>query len=57
MIEAYFRIQHHLRDRVRLVSISPREHEKGTCPLSHTSFDDPVAGELSLLDQLAAPAA
>lgn len=50
-------LQHHLRDRVRLVRISRREHEKGTCPLGHTSLDAPAAGEYSLLDQLAAPAA
>ena len=50
-------LQHHLRDRVRLVRISRREHEKGSCPLGHTSLDAPVAGEYSLLEQLAAPAA
>jgi len=50
-------LQHHLRDRVRLVRISRREHEKGTCPLGHTSLDAPAAGELSLLEQLAAPVA
>ena len=50
-------LQHHLRDRVRLVRISRREHEKGTCPLGHTSLDAPAAGESSLLEQLAAPAA
>jgi len=50
-------LQHHLRDRVRLVRISRREHEKGTWPLGHTSLDAPVAGELSLLEQLAAPVA
>ncbi len=50
-------LQHHLRDRVRLVRVSRREHEKGTCPLGHTSLDAPVAGEHSLLEQLAAPAA
>jgi RNA polymerase sigma-B factor len=49
-------LQHHLRDRVRLVRISRREHEKGTCPLGHASLDAPAAGEHSLLDQLAAPA-
>jgi RNA polymerase sigma factor (sigma-70 family) len=48
-------LQHHLRDRVRLVRISRREHEKGTWPLGHTSLDAPAAGELSLLEQLAAP--
>ncbi len=50
-------LQHHLRDRVRLVRISRREHEKGTWPLGHISLDAPAAGEHSLLDQLAAPAA
>ena len=48
-------LQHHLRDRVRLVRISRREHEKGTCPLGHASLDAPAAGEHSLLDQLASP--
>ena len=48
-------LQHHLRDRVRLVRISRREHEKGTWPLGHSSLDAPVAGEHSLLEQLAAP--
>jgi RNA polymerase sigma-B factor len=50
-------LQHHLRDRVPLVRISRREHEKGTCPLSHTSLVTPVADEHSLLDEMAAPAA
>ena len=50
-------LQHHLRDRFRLVRISRREHEKGTWPLGHTSLDASAAGELSLLEQLAAPAA
>jgi RNA polymerase sigma factor (sigma-70 family) len=54
-------LQHHLRDRVRLVRISRREHEKGTCPLGHISLDataDATAdGEPCLLDQLAAPEA
>ena len=50
-------LQHHLRDRVRLMRISRREHEKGSYPLGHTSLDAPVAGEHSLLEQLAAPAA
>ena len=51
-------LHHHLRDRVRLVRISRREHEKGTCPLGHRSLDlCPAAeGEESLLDQLVAPA-
>lgn len=50
-------LQHHLRDRVRLVRISRRQHEKGTCPLGHVSLDVPVEGEHSLLDQLPAPQA
>ncbi len=51
-------LHHHLRDRVRLVRISRREHEKGTCPLGHRSLDVSPAGEgeESLLDQLVAPA-
>ena len=48
-------LQHHLRDRVRLVRVSRREHEKGTCPLGHASLDAAAAGEHSLLDQLASP--
>jgi RNA polymerase sigma-B factor len=50
-------LQHHLRDRVRLVRISRREHEKGTWSLGHTSLNAPAAGESSLREQLAAPAA
>jgi len=48
-------LQHHLRDRVRLVRISRRQHEQGTCPLGHVSLDVQVEGEYSLLDQLASP--
>jgi RNA polymerase sigma-B factor len=50
-------LHHHLRDRVRLVRISRREHEKGTCSLGHQSLDIcPTAeGEELLLDQLVAP--
>jgi DNA-directed RNA polymerase specialized sigma24 family protein len=44
-------LQHHLRDRVRLVRISRREHEKCTWPLGHTSLDAPAAGESSLVEQ------
>jgi RNA polymerase sigma-B factor len=49
-------LHHHLRDRVRLVRISRREHERGTCPLGHRSLDLCPAGESeeSLLDQLVA---
>jgi RNA polymerase sigma-B factor len=50
-------LQHHLRDRVRLVRISRREHEKGTCPLGHTSLDATSDGVPCMLDQLAAPEA
>jgi RNA polymerase sigma factor (sigma-70 family) len=50
-------LQHHLRDRVRLVRISRREHEKGTCPLGHISLDATADGEPCLLDQLASPEA
>jgi RNA polymerase sigma factor (sigma-70 family) len=50
-------LQHHLRDRVRLVRISRREHEKGTSPLGHISLDATADGEPCLLDQLAAPEA
>ncbi|MBM5816152.1 MAG: sigma-70 family RNA polymerase sigma factor [Cyanobacteria bacterium K_Offshore_surface_m2_239] len=45
-------LQHHLRDCVRLVRVSRREHEKGTCPLGHSSLDARAAGESSLLEQL-----
>jgi RNA polymerase sigma factor (sigma-70 family) len=50
-------LQLHLRDRVRLVRISRREHEKGTCPLGHISLDATADGEPCLLDQLATPEA
>ena len=50
-------LQHHLRDCVRLVCISRREHETGTWLLGHTSLDASVAGELSLPEQLATPVA
>ena len=50
-------LQHNLRDRVRLVRISRREHEKGTCPLGHISLDATSDGEPCMLDQLAAPEA
>jgi RNA polymerase sigma factor (sigma-70 family) len=50
-------LQHHLRDRVRLVRLSRREHEKGTCPLGHISLDACLDGEHSLLEQLVAPVA
>jgi RNA polymerase sigma-B factor len=50
-------LQHHFRDRVRLVRISRSKHEKGTWPLGYTSLDAPAADELSLVEQLAAPSA
>jgi RNA polymerase sigma-B factor len=48
-------LQHHLRDRVRLVRVPRRLHEQGHCPLRHLSLDASVDGEPYLLDQLAAP--
>jgi RNA polymerase sigma factor (sigma-70 family) len=50
-------LQHHLRDRVRLVRIPHRLHEQGQCPLGHFSLDASADGEPCLLDQLAAPEA
>jgi len=46
-------LQHHLRDRVRLVRIPHRLHEQGQCPLGHLSLDASADGEPCLLDQLA----
>jgi RNA polymerase sigma factor (sigma-70 family) len=48
-------LQHHLRDRVRLVRIPHRLHEQGQFPLSHCSLDAHADGEPCLLDQLASP--
>jgi RNA polymerase sigma-B factor len=48
-------LQHHLRDRVRLVRVPRRLHEQGQCPLRHLSLDAIADGEACLLDQLAAP--
>jgi len=48
-------LQHHLRDRVRLVRIPHRLHEQGQCPLGHFSLDASSDGEPCLLDQLASP--
>jgi len=48
-------LQHHLRDRVRLVRVPRRLHEQGQCPLGHLSLDASTDGEPCLLDQLAAP--
>jgi DNA-directed RNA polymerase specialized sigma24 family protein len=48
-------LQHHLRDRVRLVHVPRRLHEQGQCPLGHISLDGHAAGEPCLLDQLASP--
>ncbi len=50
-------LQHHLRDRVRLVRMPRRLHEQGQCPLGHLSLDASSDGESSMLDQLAAPEA
>ena len=50
-------LQHHLRDRVRLVRMPRRLHEQGQCPLGHLSLDASSDGEPCLLDQLAAPEA
>jgi len=50
-------LQHHLRDRVRLVRVPRRLHEQGQCPLGHISLDASTDGEPCLLDQLAAPEA
>jgi len=50
-------LQHHLRDRVRLVRVPRRLHEQGQCPLGHLSLDATAEGEPSMLDQLAAPEA
>jgi RNA polymerase sigma-B factor len=50
-------LQHHLRDRVRLVRVPRRLHEQGQCPLGHSSLDASTDGEPCLLDQLAAPEA
>ncbi len=48
-------LQHHLRDRVRLVRVPRRLHEQGQCPLGHVSLDASLDGEPSRLDQLAPP--
>jgi RNA polymerase sigma factor (sigma-70 family) len=50
-------LQHHLRDRVRLVRVPRRLHEQGQCPLGHSSLDASTDGEPCLLDHLAAPEA
>jgi RNA polymerase sigma-B factor len=50
-------LQHHLRDRVRLVRVPRQVHEQGQCPLRHLSLDASPDGEPCLLDQLAAPEA
>jgi RNA polymerase sigma-B factor len=48
-------LQHHLRDRVRLVRVSRREHERGTHPLGHGSLDALLPSGGTALDLLAAP--
>jgi RNA polymerase sigma-B factor len=50
-------LQHHLRDRVRLVRVPRLVHEQGQCPLGHSSLDARADGEPCLLDQLASPEA
>ena len=50
-------LQHHLRDRVRLVRVPRRLHEQGQCPLGHSSLDAQADSEPCMLDQLAAPEA
>jgi RNA polymerase sigma-B factor len=50
-------LQHHLRDRVRLVRVPRRVHEQGQCPLGHSSLDASSDGGPSMLDQLASPEA
>ncbi len=50
-------LQHHLRDRVRLVRVPRRLHDQGQCPLGHISLDAQPDGEPCMLDQLAAPEA
>lgn len=45
---------HHLSDRVRLVRISQRAHEKGVYRLGHSRLDTHVARQHSILNQLAA---
>ncbi|WP_094561223.1 sigma-70 family RNA polymerase sigma factor [Synechococcus sp. 8F6] len=50
-------LQHHLRDRVRLVRVPRRLHEQGQCPLGHSSLDAQADGEPCLLDLLASPEA
>ncbi|MCP9895388.1 sigma-70 family RNA polymerase sigma factor [Vulcanococcus limneticus Candia 3F8] len=47
-------LQHHLRDRVRLVRVSRREHEKVTWPLMHLSLDAAAEGMAPLVEQLPA---
>jgi RNA polymerase sigma factor (sigma-70 family) len=50
-------LQHHLRDRVRLVRVPRRVHEQGQCPLGHSSLDASSDGGPCMLDQLASPEA
>ena len=50
-------LQHHLRDRVRLVRVPRRVHEQGQCPLGHSSLDASFDGGPCMLDQLASPEA
>jgi RNA polymerase sigma factor (sigma-70 family) len=50
-------LQHHLRDRVRMVRVPRRLHEQRCCPLGHSSLDAQADGEPCPLAQLAAPEA
>ena len=49
-------LQHHLRDRVRLVRVPRRVHELGQIPLGHLSLDATAEGLGPLVEQLAAEA-
>ena len=49
-------LQHHLRDRVRLVRVPRRVHELGQIPLGHLSLDATAEGMGPLVEQLAAEA-
>jgi RNA polymerase sigma-B factor len=49
-------LAHYLRDRVRLVRVSRRAHERGGHALSHASLDAPLGDGLGpMLDIVAAP--
>jgi RNA polymerase sigma-B factor len=49
-------LAHYLRDKVRLVRVSRRAHERGGHALAHGSLDAPLGdGPLTMLDVIAAP--